>query len=149
MREKADAEKYRVGWASAYNRLWEIKIEGKSEAIMISQNAISIERPDGVKNTRVAPLWEELSSLNHFIWASSASVGGLTEAELPQVRNGIRSDAPQSGLPSPLTTHQFMHGKSFFSLSLLFICSCTRCFDVGEHERRENTELLPLMSENR
>lgn len=68
------------------------------------------------KKTQLSLLWRELSRLNHFIWASSASVRalqGLLEVELPQVRDGIHSAAPQSGLSSHLTTQQFMPGKSF------------------------------------
>lgn len=90
---------------------------------MISQSAVSVERHRWSKNTQLAPLWRELSSLNNFIWASSASVWasqGLLEVELPRVRDGIRSAAPQSGLPSHLTTQQFNAGKSFL---YIYICN--------------------------
>lgn len=42
---------------------------------------------------------------------------------MPQVRDGIRSAAPQSGLSSHLTTQQFMPGKSLFFFILHNQCT--------------------------
>lgn len=105
---------------------------------MISQSAVSVERHRWSKNTQLAPLWRELSSLNNFIWASSASVWasqGLLEVELPQVRDGIRSAALQSGPPSHLTTQQFNAGKSFYISTYATMYKPKWCFDVGELQR--------------
>lgn len=84
---------------------------------MNSQSAKNVQRPDGVKHT---PFWREWNSFNHFIWASSASVGGYLEGELPQVKDA----APPSGLSSRLFTHHLLPGKSeqIYQLNLIFWC---------------------------